>query len=96
MATKEQIQAVLVVQRICMQISVQGRYEFHTYYWGHTDEISAWGNTKGRSCDIPGWGSRDHTLYLGKGDLVGDLSDLIDLAGALGEFLETDSDGIPV
>lgn len=96
MATSEQIQAVLVVQRICMQISAQGKYEFHTKYWGHTDEIGVWGNAKGVNCHIPGWGNRDHTLYLGEGDLVGDLGDLIDLARALGEFLETDSDGIPV
>jgi len=96
MATPEQIHAVLVIQRICMQISAQGKYEFHTSYWGHTDEISAWGNTKGRSCDIPGWGSRDHTIYLGRENLAGNIRDLFDLAGALGEFLETDEDGIPV
>ena len=100
MATENQIEICLEVQKLAMQISAQGKYEFHAMYWGHTDEIQCWGNNKGHASDIKGWRSRDHVVYMGTPDdgveLTGPVIELIKLRDDLSKFLKTDADGIPL
>lgn len=100
MATEAQITHCLEIQRIAMQISIQGNYQFHTNYWGHTDEFGCWGNSTGKAGDISGWQSSDHKVYLGLNEdgveVAGPIIELIKLRDDLSAFLSTDEDGVPL
>lgn len=89
MATKEEMDQVVEVQRMAMTISAQGSFQVHTCYWGHTDELRVWAG-------VDGWQHGDHVFYLGADSAIS-IGRLGKCAEDLADrFLVTDSDGVPL
>lgn len=96
MATEEQIDQCLRIQRLAMQISAQGKINVHVQYWGHTDELQVWAAARDCVAPMKGWGPHDHQAYL-SGDLSGGAyGDLDRTERELFLLLKVDADGVPL
>lgn len=111
MATEREIELVCDIQRLSIQVNMQGKYHAFCEYYGHVNCIDVrlihapYGEKLGDSVD--GWHSYDRNVYLSTNYRLSegeDMADVIEykiellekLKSDLSGMLSTDSDGIPL
>lgn len=110
MATPKEIDLVCDIQRICIQINMQGKYHTFLQYSGHVHGVSAYmykAPYRQNQTMLEGWTTSEHNVYLSTGYEVGvgeEIEDVIaykvekleKLKAELLELLDVDADGVPV
>lgn len=104
MATTGEMSLARQILHLGMLITAQGKKLVQVDYHGHVDSLDVWVNIEGAGT-LEGWGSCDHTVYLGKFhtrfDPFGDKKtegekQLKSLLKEMDSLLEKDADGIPL
>lgn len=104
MATTGEMSLARQILQLGMLITAQGKKLVQVEYHGHVDSLDVWVNIEGAGT-LEGWGTCDHTVYLGKFHTQFDTSrekkakgenQLKDLLKKMDSLLEKDADGIPL
>lgn len=110
MASPKEIDLVCDIQRICIQVNMQGKYHAFLQYSGHVQLVNVYmykAPYLQNQAMLKGWTTSEHNVYLSTGYEVGfgeEIEDVIaykvdqleKLKADLAKFLDVDADGVPV
>lgn len=97
MATENQMQTIDRIMRLCMQISVQGKYHVFAGYSGHIDKFEVYAYPSdndyqsGNPAYVEGLACQEWWIPLGSED-----GQLAKLQAVLEPLLDRDDDGVPL
>lgn len=109
MASEKEIQLVCEIQRIAIQVNMQGKYNTWAEYHGHVNSFDVRASLPWHADVEPleGWGCHEKNVYLSTGYELGygeEMADVIEdkverlekLKADVLSLLDVDADGVPV
>lgn len=110
MATEKEIQLACEIQRIAIQVNMQGKYHPFVSYSGHVQGLNVYmykAPYQQNDTMLKGWTTADHNVYLSTGYELGvgeEMKDVVEykveilekIKSELLAFLDVDADGVPV